>query len=338
MPTYSVQRSLATTAPAGFINGKDTMIVRADNPTDALAIAKTYYGQNNLPWVGATVTELADRSDMSGIEARATVQNAAGVAQTYSYVGVAGDLLLNLVVGLTAVMNADTATFPSGVTSSGLVITIAAGNSLGAKIITAGYFVSPPNDIQAAFGVVVPTLTQTGVAIPGAAAQVLPAPAVYPYSQYAPVVSAVTTAGSARTITFVAGVLAGYKWNIQISDATYPINTSLYFGDTETMDLIGARMVVLLKALANTVVNNCTYTAGTNTLLIPGATDAQGAKVITSSITFGGVAQAALQPTVTAPGASSIDRNIVLPADTVLPIPRLPVLELAVAAQGFVTG
>lgn len=336
---FLVQRLLATTAPAGFVNGKDSMIVDAESAADAIVAAQTYTQLNEGSWVGATATQLTGRADMTGVELRAVVPNTSGVAQTYSYTGVAGDTLLAAVTALTAVMNADTTTFPSGVTSSGLVITIASGNNLGAQKIASGIYVSPPNSMPNLPGIVQPTLVQTGIKMPGAAAISGQVPGIAPYNQYAPTVSAVTTAASARTITFAYGPLAGYRLRLTVADPTNPIDFSAYFGDGETLDILGARFVTLLNALSSSIVTHATYTAGTNTLLIPGATDAQGAKAITCTITSpDGVAQVSLQPTITAPGVSSIDRNIVFAADAVLPLPRIPVLNVAAACQGFVTG
>lgn len=133
-------------------------------------------------------------------------------------------------------------------------------------------------------------------------------------------VSATGAEASARTITLSGGSLAGVRWNVTVADPTNPVDVSVYSHAGETIDLLAARLVVLLNATA--LLSNVSYAA--NVITIEGATDAQGAKVITATATRDGAALPELALTVNAAGVSSIDRTITFPADGTLPVPIAP--------------
>jgi hypothetical protein len=264
-------------------NGADTQVVYALSAADAQAIAAATYPAAAGAWAGATVTELEPPTDMAGVTLGIVVNNL-----QYSYTGVANDTLALLAAGLAAKMALDTTTFPSGVTSSGNVLTIASGNNLGAATITATLTVGGKP-----YAVAMATLAINGTGAPG----------------------------TARTLTLGGGTLAGTRLRITVADPSTPIDMSIYFNDGESIDTAAARLVALLNT--SSIVTHATYTAGSNTITIPGATDAQGAKVITCTMTKDD------QPVTTAPvvnaaGLSSIDRTIVLTADASLPVPFPP--------------
>ncbi len=277
--------------------GFNAMIVHAATSADAIAAAKAYFSDDNdNAWGAATATEIVGVSDLTGLQVAIRVSfagaNFPGRTETIEFLVTAGSSSTpaTLATALAAALNADAGL--ANASASGAVVTIAAADNAGDLVITS-------------------EARLNGIAIPG----------------LAPTVNAAGAAGIDRTITLPTGSLLGASINVTVADPTNPVDITVYFGQTETWDLILARLVVLMNA--TTLLSNVTYTSATQVVLIPGATDAQGAKVITCTVKKDGVAQTALQPTITAAGISSIDRNITFPADAVVPLVRVPTVLAA---------
>lgn len=289
--------TLPDTANTPLIGGARSMVVSAASSADAIAAAKSYVGWDaDAAWATATATELTAGTDMTGIEIRLiSASDADAYNRTFCYTGVASDTLNELLDGLAAAMNADTTTFPTTVTVSGYVLTIPAGNNLGDKAISCAVY-------------------KNGVA----------------FASIGVAVSATGAEASARTVTLSGGTMAGSRLRLTVEDPTNPVDVSVFLHDGETIDLAAARLVVL--ANSTTLLSNVAYAS--NVITIPGASDAQGDKVITATWTREGVSLPELAPVVNAAGISSIDRTITFAADGTLPVPQPPKVLAVVKVTG----
>ncbi len=291
MPFYRVD--LPTSAQSGpLLAGTTSRIVHAATSADAIAAAKASQTWDaDAAWAAATVTELTAQADMLGVTIKAIAPtNVDAYKRPYSYTGIAGDKLHDLLVGLAAVMNLDLTNFPNTITVSGNVLTIPSTNNIGDLVLTCALYLN-------------------GVA----------------FAAITCAVSATGAEASSRTITLSGGSMQGSRMRVTVADPTNPVDCSVFLHDGETIDLAAARLVVLLNA--TTLLSNVSYT--NNIITIAGASDAQGAKVITAAWTRDGVALPELAMTVNAPGVSSIDRTITLAADGTLPVPQAPLILAA---------
>lgn len=289
MPLYLVTLSDGAIGP--FVGGAKSRIVHGSTSADALAACKSSCNfDSDAAWAAATVTEIAAGATLEGVEIRAMLpSNVDAYIRPYSFVGLANAKLSDLLAGLAAVISLDTTNYPTTVTSSANVLTIPAGNNVGDLVITCALYL---NNI--AFASIVSAVSATG------------------------------SKASSRTITLSGGSLAGIRWNVTIADPTNPMDLSVYSHALETIDLLAARLVVLMDAHALIGGGGKVTYGGSNTITIAGATAAQGAKVITMTVTRTGATLPELACTVNAAGISSVDRTIIFPVDGTLPVPQPP--------------
>lgn len=177
---------------------------------------------------------------------------------------------------------------------SGLVLTIHADSKVGDRTITFGAYLN---------GVALTSIVGT--------------------------VNAAGAESSNRTITISGGTMSGSRLRITIADGTNPVDVSVFLHDGETIDLAGARLVVLLNAATLIGGTDATYSA--NAISIP-ANNNVGDKTITATWTRDGAAIPELALTVSAPGVAASIRTITFPADGVLPVPSRPTVLASVAA------
>lgn len=295
MPFYIV--TLAAGACIPLQGDARSCIVHAESSADALAAAKSQVTwDNDAAWASATATELTAATTLEGVEIRAiSGSNADAYNRTYSFTGLANATLADLATGLAAAMNADATNFPSGVTASGKVVTIAGGNNVGDLTISCALY-------------------KNGVA----------------FASVGVAVSATGAEGDARTITLSGGTLEGSRLRITIADNTNPVDVSVFCHDGETIDQAGARILVLLNAA--TLIGGTDATYSSNVISIP-ADNNVGAKVITATWTRDGVALPEMALTVSATGSAGSIRTITFPADGTLPVPRQPKVLNAVKVE-----
>ncbi len=289
MPMYIV--TLPDSCNTPLLDGTRSRVVFAETSADAIAVAKsTVAWDSDAAWATATVTEITAQNDLLGVTIKlVSGSNADAYKRPYSYTGIAGDNLHDLLVGLAAVMNADTTNFPTTVTVSANILTIPAGNNVGDLAITCALYVN---------SVAIAAITCA--------------------------VSATGAEASSRTVTLSGGSMIGSRLRVTIADPTNPMDLSVFLHDGETIDLAGARLVVLMDAHA-LIGGGGKVTYASSVITVAGATAAQGAKVITATWTRDGVALPALALTVNDAGDASIDRTITFAADGTLPVPRIPV-------------
>lgn len=289
MPFYLVQLA-ASAAAAPRIQGANAYVVFAGSVADARAACKSAYSfDTSAIWDAATVTELVAAANLDGLTIEVVINFAGSnfVGREVTKFTVVGDADDTPLALATKLRDAlNDDASLAGCTVANNVVTIIAANNAGDLVITA-------------------TAKLNGVAVPG----------------LAPVVSAAGVAASARTITLPTGSLAAARLRVTVADSTNPVDVTV---TADSIDALGAAAVAALNATA--LLSNVAYDANTQVLTIPGASDAQGAKVITAELKLDGVATLGLQPTVNAAGASGIDRTITLPADAALvppPVPRV---------------
>ncbi len=123
--------------------GKNAVIVSANNAADARIMARRVSNVDVADWANATVTTLAAASDMLGWRFRCQIITPAGVVlNDITYTGIASDTLDDMGAGLAALFNVPYTASYNATTQVIILATGAAVDDLGDHEVRVGMF--PP--------------------------------------------------------------------------------------------------------------------------------------------------------------------------------------------------
>lgn len=143
MPAYLVQ--LPDQSGFTLQGGANTVSVFAEDAADARIMAERVSNVDAADWANATVTEVAEPSDLLGWRLRCQILDPSdgSVVQDFTYTGIASDALDDMGAGLAALFNVP---YTAAYNATTQVITLATGagaDDLGDQEVRVGMF--PPD-------------------------------------------------------------------------------------------------------------------------------------------------------------------------------------------------